>query len=301
VIRFFVYTNKEKQMKKIFFLFFLLISFVAFSKVTAASQFKGAYVFGMTGPGGSIGLAAAASLYGTEGSSTGSTTPSVDFDDGNGNQIMGYDFQHPDETGTNFIDEYFMIPGVSTVASVLGKTVTFTSGSDWVTGRIPSLTGGDGYDGLFQMPPIEDLAISGGTFPKPTISWYNAWATLGITDPSGNPVNLTKYEVRVYQGSSYIFKHIIPTGLEDPNQTFDFSDVDFTFDPLQNYRIRVEARKHLDLLNVVESNPHTDGSSFLTINRSTSSLDYSTVPIPGAIVLLGSGLLGLVGLRRKQS
>ena len=37
-----------------------------------------------------------------------------------------------------------------------------------------------------------------------------------------------------------------------------------------------------------------------SINGSTISYTISSVPIPSALLLLGSGLLGLVGLRRKK-
>jgi hypothetical protein len=34
-------------------------------------------------------------------------------------------------------------------------------------------------------------------------------------------------------------------------------------------------------------------------NRSSAFKEFSTVPIPGAVWLLGSGLIGLLGLRKK--
>jgi hypothetical protein len=47
---------------------------------------------------------------------------------------------------------------------------------------------------------------------------------------------------------------------------------------------------HIDVFN---------GSTSYAVEVLTSTLTVSPTPIPGAIWLLGSGLVGLVGIRRK--
>ncbi len=53
-----------------------------------------------------------------------------------------------------------------------------------------------------------------------------------------------------------------------------------------DYRLRIEARKYT----------HNG-----MVARSVYFSDITVTPVPGAIILLGSGLLGLVGLRRRQN
>jgi hypothetical protein len=51
--------------------------------------------------------------------------------------------------------------------------------------------------------------------------------------------------------------------------------------------------------NLVEGQ-YTDYQGILRLNADGSTVAMGAVPIPGALILFASGLVGLVGIRRRQ-
>jgi hypothetical protein len=118
-----------------------------------------------------------------------------------------------------------------------------------------------------------------GPLLTPAISWDSVFF-----NRDGNPdtpsEEVDQYRVRIYSpGSSFnihdsgsfsgVTNYDVPSGVLDAGEL---------------YYVRVEAR-------------HLDGGYLES--RSNTFEPFSTVPIPGAVWLLGSGLVGLVGLRKK--
>ncbi|MCP3875308.1 MAG: VPLPA-CTERM sorting domain-containing protein [Desulfobacteraceae bacterium] len=160
----------------------------------------------------------------------------------------------------------------------------------WSEPDSTSITGNILSGSVFQLARSTNLQTIGGTGSNPIISWENT-----LTD-------IDQFRVRVFRPTFDGF--LVDVSLAGGSRDFNFNDIAFDFDPGEDYIIRVDARKHRTLDNLTgftidQENGYWAG----IINQSTSNdLAYSNpVPVPAAIWLFVSGLLGLVGLRRKQN
>jgi hypothetical protein len=164
-----------------------------------------------------------------------------------------------------------------------GKTFTYRANDGGTTtlqawGTVP-------VGGIKQIDLSYDLTVlSGGS--NPTISWQNSDA------------RVEQYQIRIIDEFNEL---LWQTSLGYVSYTaYTFSD--FFFVPGVDYYIRIEARDYEDFLNPGGDLTRPDESPvwFQVMNRSAAFMPYTnTVPVPGAIWLLGSGLVGLVGFRRK--
>lgn len=141
--------------------------------------------------------------------------------------------------------------------------------------------GGDGTGNFFDpLDTANDVVYSGGA--NPTISWgaipgaNQYWVRIFALDVGGD---ITGGPLESYlTGNSGT-----DTFLNYPGSLFDSGDP---------HAVLIEARQNFS--------GYGDLSDNQTINRSRYYDYYNPVPIPGAVWLLGSGLVGLVGFRRKS-
>jgi len=269
-------------MKKFLLIISFVVSLFAFSTQVFSATIVSAYIMGQSIGGGNHSLVGA----GMDTVNPGSTqTVAV----GTFNHTMQWSNGYTDN-GVLYDQWWKMGPGIDpwdpsqhiNPKTLENNTATFQSGTDFVTATIP-------VDGFFIMPATYDFNTSGGTFQNPTISWKNDWAA-----DNTNPA-LTRYQVRVFQEDGVmVFDKKLYGNLDQVQQSFSFLN-EFDFLVGTNYSIRVEARKNIDL------SPTSGSTGWIgIINRDVASMNYSSVPIPGAILLFGSGLLGLAGLRRRK-
>lgn len=196
------------------------------------------------------------------------------------------------------------VDGITNPKLLNGVKVTWTVDGMRYGGYIPSRDDFGGYPGLFEMPLSYDLMLS-SIGNNPAVSWKNDFYNLS----SG--VLLTGYRVRVMEKGSSVFLCDYKLNSSNANmtaisQTFDFNSVPFDFAPDTDYLIRIEARKDADLYNRDGSILTVPGVDWAGItNRSIVLMDYrfseppSNVPIPSSLLLLGFGLAGLVGIKRR--
>lgn len=145
-----------------------------------------------------------------------------------------------------------------------------------------------GYPGgIRQVPLSTGLTETGGGL-TPTISWFN-------TDNS-----LNGYRIRVLDYSQQLlWENSGLLNVVDYGNGQDYTISEFTFNPGENYFIRVEARMY-DPFNTYNTFGCT-GLMGLVMNRSVVDIPYTApVPEPATMLLLGSGLIGLAGLGRRK-
>lgn len=189
-----------------------------------------------------------------------------------------------------YIEYYWDVNVLSTASwstpdDAEGKTFTwraFDGGSTTLQfqGTVPDSVS----DPIKQIALSTDLTvIAGGSHP--TVSWSNSDYAL-----------LNLYRIRVLDEFNEL---LYQTSLSGPFGSADmvYTFGGFFFDSGVDYNIRIEARNHQSFLD-----PSGDIPLYASItNRSVVYEPYSTpVPLPSAIWLLGSGLIGLAGFRRKR-
>ncbi len=210
----------------------------------------------------------------------------VDLGDGIGDRAIPWDFQWHDTT--SYIEEYWQHFDSLNPLSYNGNTVTFTHEADVFTSTVPA-------DAFFQLPQTTNVLLSGDLL-NPTLSWTNTY--VNNTDLVNQHGGLTRYEVRVYDPDTgqRLWRERLYNDLDQVNQSLDFNTIAFNFDLNDQYIVRVETRLHKELI------PTTGSAEWAgIINRDTVNIFYdTTVPVPGSILLLASGLLGILGFKRKR-
>lgn len=182
-----------------------------------------------------------------------------------------------------------------------GELLRFT-----LTDPLPASSGG-GTDikdidvtvsGFTKIEMMDNFQVTSGGL-NPTIGWDN---------PIGNSFHT--YRIRVLDSlNDLVFDSpnlgYSALGGADGSFWFDPNERDlgggkiidgFTFTAGEDYTLRVEAREWLNNNDWEES--YRDDTFY--VNRSVTQTGFTApVPIPGAIWLLGTGLIGLVGIKRK--
>jgi len=153
-------------------------------------------------------------------------------------------------------------------------TYTFYVNDDGTSG----FSGGDTtypwtipVNGISEMALVTDVNITGGNHP--TISWDTVSAA-------------NYYRVRLYHPDSgeLLWQSNLLAEAQGTAQSFQYTEDLF------------EQHGLLDV--AIEANDGA-GAEQDWLNRSRYVVAYNAVPIPGAVWLLGSGFIGLVGLRKK--
>lgn len=183
---------------------------------------------------------------------------------------------------------------LSNVAAANGERITWVADNKILTARIPDLS-------LAQMSLSTNLIQNGGTALNPIIAWNND----GYNDSTDH------FRIRVEDKSNYAGFIVDETYTPGAGNafSFDFSSISFEFAQGIDYLVRIELRdSYFDLVNPIVMNlddfsqtPFSGEAGI--INRSKAYMDYTnqSAPVPGTLLLLGSGLLGLVGFRRKRN
>lgn len=143
---------------------------------------------------------------------------------------------------------------------------------------------------------------SGDTFTWSTtydLSYKNEWGNITIGDDSNMKLQVT-IGSRTFEESEDKFYG--PGDFGAPILTFDAQDqvsgVSFLVDDHSNgYRFR----NHLDYLGFDIYTMGENDKDDLHLVSGTFSFDPAPVPVPAAAWLLGSGLMGLVGIRRVRA
>jgi hypothetical protein len=196
----------------------------------------------------------------------------VDFGDGAGNREILFDNQYYD--GSRFVDEFWQHFDSLSPTDYNGKTITFTHGTDVVTAAVPT-------DGLFQLPQTTDVRLS-GDFSNPLLTWSNPYVNdAALVATHGG---LSRYEIRVFNNRTLLYRKKLYNNLDQADQSFDFSTVSFEFDPNEDYIIKVQTRLNKNL-----ENPVGYSEWIGLINKDEYSVFYSYRPsssMPSILFLL---------------
>jgi len=197
------------------------------------------------------------------------------------------DYLAPDDGYWGFV--------LNNVAAANGERVTWVADNKILTAGIPDLS-------LAQMSLSTNLMQNGGTALNPIIAWNN-----DDYDDSTDHFRIRVHDKSNYEGFTVDERYTPGAG---NTFSFDFSSISFEFAQGIDYLVRIELRgSSIDLvdptvLNLDDFSQATFSGDAHIINRSKAYMDYSntpSVPVPGTLLLLGSGILGLVGFRRKQN
>ena len=166
-----------------------------------------------------------------------------------------------------------------------------------------ALTGGATSMGSSQVVQLVDVsafsdAIDAGLATASASAWFNRVAGDSQTDTdfavliiacSGSPFQSPS----IMAGQSWLSHTMGTISTDGALGTWEFGSID-TIIPAGTDFIAVELRAIENIFN------DTSGTEFDGHYADTVTLNVSIVPVPATILLLGSGLIGLLGLRRKS-
>jgi len=195
--------------------------------------------------------------------------------------ITNGDFETGDFSGWNVVDTgsgnwnindgSFVTDGFGTVAPISGVFDAVTTQS------------GPGFHNLFQ-----DISLS-SSFSSAILSWDDrVQSGAGFSDPN------QEWRVLIEDLSGALISEVFSTSPGDstsqlgPNsRTFDLTSL---LTPFANQNIRISFEEEDD-----------SGFFSASLDNVSFTTNVSPVPVPAAVWLFGSGLIGLIGMKKKSS
>jgi len=137
---------------------------------------------------------------------------------------------------------------------------------------------------------------------------FSTWTwTFDLTDPAHGFDEITFAELNIAVDNDWGWDLGLDITLYDGENYFDYELIPSLNEGEDYYLVTLDSfLPPLDLdvndylqVSLALAEPYMLGTETFNFLWSTLEVDGMMVPIPGAVWLLGSGLLGLVGLRRK--
>ncbi len=148
------------------------------------------------------------------------------------------------------------------------------------------LNSGESFSSSFSL-------ISVGEAFKPTDFYWDAGILMSFTSPSAN-VSFTAYENTDFSGEFFSSEIFAPSSTER-NYLGSYASA---FDDKEgSFRITNNGTAQIELFDIIISN---FSGSLLPSNIATTTITPSAVPVPAAIWLFTSGIVGLVGVGRLK-